>query len=350
MSLQLIEGFDYLDITLFADKYTLEGIDQSIDTATLRHGTGSSFRCHNESDGFTIDLPTGANEVYVGFAFRYLGFTLLSTNPFLRFIGESGFRNGDFSFSTDGDVIIRNTSGSLHKATDTNPVVLNTWYYIEIKFTVTDSSSAGDVEIKVHDGAITTTLTCDAGVDFKSASNSTTNTTSIRFFGTSNSSYYIDDLYICDSSGSVNNTYLGDSRVLTNYPDADGNANDFDGSDGNSVDNFDMVNEATADDDTTYVDSSTVSEKDQYGFDGLAVIPDDIFGVEVVSRVKKDDAGAKTAKLITRSGGVDYEGTAFSPTVSYDYYSEVWEEDPDTSTAWTSTGVNAAEFGIKVES
>jgi hypothetical protein len=84
-------------------------------------------------------------------------------------------------------------------------------------------------------------------------------------------SAWIDDLYVCDGSGSVNNDFLGECRVLTLLPsDGNGSNNDFDTSAGGSpADHGAMVNDTTPNDDTDYVSSSTVDHVDSWNYPAL---------------------------------------------------------------------------------
>jgi hypothetical protein len=344
MSLIFVEGFDYLNA--IEDKYTVNDVaDVDLTGTVTRFDSGFSVRIEDIGDYFDIPI-TPSNEVYVGWADYRGALPSSSGSTWLMFRGDADFRNGDVRITTTGAIQLVDADGTVRATSSVGVVEANRWHFYEVKFKVIDSCAAGDFSVRI-DG--TEVVSIGAGFDLKRANNSTTNTYTLRFSGITDTFSYWDDIYVCNNSGSVNNTFLGDSRIDTLYPDSDGNANQFDGSDGNSVNNFELVDEAQNDGDTTYVESSTATEKDQYGFDAIAE-PTTIHGVSVCSVARKDDAGARTGKIITRSGGADYEGSEFTPSTSYGYFDEIWEEDPDTSTAWTESGINAAEFGIKVES
>src|SRR5437764_673985 len=53
---------------------------------------------------------------------------------------------------------------------------------------------------------------------------------------------YLDDLYVCDATGTTNNTFLGDVRVHTLVPSGNGTDSGLTGSDGNQVNNYQLVN------------------------------------------------------------------------------------------------------------
>jgi hypothetical protein len=347
MTLQFLESFEYLNA--LADKYTGNYLDTAyniISTTYARSGT-RSLKCYWTDRDLNIDIPTPATEMYIGLAVLHSTSYLDNSNrAFIQLLGDNGYAN----LSIRRDILTRWT---LRDATDsiihTTPAkVMGAWYFIEIKIKPSNSSSSGDVIFKINEEEV---YSCGAGVDFLHASNSGTTTNTLKILG--DSVYvvkYIDDIYICDSAGSVNNTFLGDSAIDVLYPDGNGNANQFTGSDADSTDNYLHVDEAQADDDTSYVESSTSSHLDQYTFDNLASTPSLINGVIASTYAKKDDAGSRTGRLVCRRSSTNYEGSSFNPSTDYLYFDEVWEQDPSTAAAWTESNLNAAEFGIKVQS
>lgn len=172
------------------------------------------------------------------------------------------------------------------------------------------------------------------------------------WFGGSNSSmrHEIDDLYIADGAGSLNNDFLGDVANRRLLPTGNGATNDFLGSDGNSTDNYLLVDEDNPDSDTTYTGSATVGEKDLYAYQNLASSPASIAAISVVTFGKKTDAGAKTFVHVVRSNVTEEDSAALTPAETYGHQYSIFETDPNTSAAWTEAGVNAAQAGVKVAS
>jgi len=163
---------------------------------------------------------------------------------------------------------------------------------------------------------------------------------------------YIDDLYVCDETGAVNNTFLGPVKVATLNPTDNGASSDFTGSDADSTDNYAHVyDSAGQNDDVTYVESDTTDHIDLYDYDDMPADIGDIHGIDVVSVVKNDVMGGGTVRQgapIVRSGGTNYQGDTYNVGSPYVHKHHILEEDPDTSTAWDEAGVEAAEFGVKV--
>jgi len=237
--------------------------------------------------------------------------------------------------------------------TDGGIISANVWYYIEMMVTL--SNTAATWEVRVN-GVPVMTETGSGGYD-----NVVTEATIKRIgvgqaVGGSAGLYtYIDDLYICDTSGSVNNTFLGDVTVEAIFPNADGSSSQFTGSDTDQINNYQLVDESTSDYPNTddYVYSSTVSNKDLYNFASMGPSSATIHGVQVNIGAKKSDTGTRTYKSVAKlSGGSATDGdVAFAPSdTSWAYGCDVWETTPGTSNAWTVSDVNGAEFGVKVES
>lgn len=187
-------------------------------------------------------------------------------------------------------------------------------------------------------------------MDTQNSSNATVN---VIGFGTGvtgsndcHEDFYIDDLYVCDGQGTANNGFLGDCRVDSYLPTADGANTGLTPSSGTT--HFSLVDDATPNDDTDYNESATVAAKDTYGFADIVHNPASVFGVQVNLNVKKDDAGFRQVKEVVHSGGTDFPGTAQALSTSYAYKSAIREVDPATGAPWTKAGVNSAEFGMEI--
>ena len=73
-----------------------------------------------------------------------------------------------------------------------------------------------------------------------------------------------------------------------------------------------------------------------------------VLGVQLVTLMRKDDAGTRTLAPTVRSGGANYTGTGVSLGAGYAAGLQVYENDPATGVAWTKAGVDGAEFGFEV--
>jgi hypothetical protein len=102
--------------------------------------------------------------------------------------------------------------------------------------------------------------------------------------------------------------------------------------------------------DVSYVTASTVGDFDLYDISNYPVANANIKAVNQIVWAKKTDATARTMNLTTKSGATTTDSSAVTLATTYAGYSRIYETDPNTSTAWTVSGVNALQIGQKVAS
>jgi hypothetical protein len=99
-----------------------------------------------------------------------------------------------------------------------------------------------------------------------------------------------------------------------------------------------------------YNQDSVVNHEDLFGFPAIATTPNSIYCVNVYGLVQNSDAGARTVSLHMKSLGVDVSGGAQAPGTSWSYIVSLFETDSGGVTPWTSTTLNAATSGYKIDS
>ena len=227
-------------------------------------------------------------------------------------------------------------------ATGTTLCPANAWFYIEVRVTISDT--VGVVQVRLNGSTVND---INFSGDTRNAGTST-NIDTIGFGNWANGSAdFIADVYILNSLGTLNNTFLGDVAVRVLTPNGDGSSSVLVGSDGNSVSNWQQVDElppAAAD----YNGSANAGDKDTYALSDLAANVTTVFGVQVDAVMAKSDAGTGSAKIVTRSGGTDFVPNTYGLQTSYVEYRELQETDPATSAAWTVAAANALQVGMQV--
>jgi hypothetical protein len=214
-----------------------------------------------------------------------------------------------------------------------------------MKVTIANSIGANTCKVRVNE---VDWITVATGQDLQTTANATANGIKVRN-GNSAVIMQFDDIYICDGTGGVNDDFLGDVKVVSLLPDGNGTTSQFTGSDADSTDNFLHVDETDTDDDTSYVESSTAGHIDLYTFDNLASA-DTVHAVQVNNVVKKDDAGSRTVRAVTRPVATNFFGDSKSPSNgSYTNETHVYDVSPETSIAWTESEINGTEFGVEIE-
>lgn len=235
---------------------------------------------------------------------------------------------------------VTTTSNCTVLATSSNALLPGTWAYLELK-------------VDLSTGAVTAQVTY-AGSTSVWASGTMASGGTLNGFAfnghNSNPSANVDDFYIVNSSGSVNNNCLGESRIMTSLPSGDDTATPGTNllwTPNSGTAHYSRVNESSPDDDTSYNASNTVGQIDTYTYPAISPTGP-IAGVQTVGCMRKDDVGNRSVALEVRSGGTNYDGSANGLFSSYLMFRRIDETDPATGSAWTPSGVNAAELGVKL--
>lgn len=340
MSLEFMDGFDHLataDLTLKWDTNT-----NAISTSIVA-GRYAAYAVQQGAGGASspklIKTLSGGSR-----ATRVIGMAVRFYNSFDNAI-ICGFQDAG-SFQLE----LRRTSGGYFTVTRNGTVLetstatysLSTWYYIEFKATI--DSSTGSYEVRLNG----TNILSDSGVNTQATANASANQVFVGGNPGAPVPVYqqVDDLYVVNTDGSANNDFLGECRIFTNMPTGDSGTNKQ-WSRSTGTNNYPLVDEANQNGDTDYVYDSTVGDIDTYTFGAISPTGG-IAAVAVNLCARKDDAGTRQIAEETRQSSTEYTGTTKTLTSSYTFYQNIREVDPATALAWTGSGVNAAEMGVKV--
>lgn len=145
----------------------------------------------------------------------------------------------------------------------------------------------------------------------------------------------------------IPHTSRADTLILR--PNAAGDSTQWtkSGTDGN---NFDRVDEATADDNTTYVSSGNTANIDNYNLaDSGLTAADTINSVMLFVRSRHDGDGVTSGGALEygiKTGGSNYVTTK-SNTDSYSNATTSWTTNPQTGVAWTVSDLDALQTRIR---
>lgn len=250
---------------------------------------------------------------------------------------DNGAQQLEVVVGVDGLVQLRRNNVLLVSGTPTIP--LATWNAIAVKAII--ASSAGFFEVKVNDLTLNFTGDTQATANASASQVQLGNTTQGGNFGTIQ--LYFDD-YVAIDASVAGAGYLTDPRVCCRFPSGAGNYTQWTPSTGS---NWQNVDDAVPDDDTTYNESATAGQKDSFTLPSLPVTTGTVYAQNVKTRVRKTDAGARTVRNILRSGGSDQAGTTITPTTTYAQNSSIFEQ---TSGAvdWTIATSNSLEPGYEL--
>ncbi len=113
--------------------------------------------------------------------------------------------------------------------------------------------------------------------------------------------------------------------------------------------NFSNVDEGRAfDDDTSYVESSTLNDEDLYDFsDASSTLG--ILGVKVKVRQNKQNVATRKYKIEARPITTIYQSAEFDAFLTaFRNDSYLLEDNPETAAPFTESELNATEFGFKI--
>lgn len=329
-----MDGFDYYAV---GDATLVSWTSAFTSMQTGLYG-GQAARIGGSTANASRLVPTAGATFSVAARVRHAGLTGNTSQPIFAFL-ETATKHIMVIPSVAGDGKIAAYRGTTLLGTSASAVlVTSSWHWVNVIGVINDTT--GSVRILV-DGVEALNLTSQ---DTRNAgTNGLADRIEIsRIANNTNRDY--DDLIIRDDT-----TAIPDHRIVTLYPNGNGNSSQLVGSDSNSTDNYLLVDEAQFNSDTDYVESGTASDKDTYTMDNL---PSGVASVLAVAQrlvARKTDAGARSGRTVIRSASTDYEGSDIALADTYAVYGTLRTVDPATSATWTVANVNALEAGAKVQ-
>lgn len=336
MALIFMDGFDtYADVD-FGLHWTNGASMATIGTSPVRAlSRGSLYLSGANVSPAIASFGTDYVQGVVGFGFY---FTNSATSHDLVLAILDG-TSEQISIRVNGSSQLYVSRSGTTLATGSTALSANVWYYIELKFVI--SNSAGSVELHLN-GA--TEISATGSLDTQNTGNTRWNGIQLVRQNASGNGAYYDDVYALDSSTGTNTDFLGPVSIIALAPSAAGNAAAWTPSSGT---NHGAVAEPRQDGDTTFNQSSTANQVDTFAYQNLPIAAGSVYAVQHVL-VAKHDGGARSIAPVCRQSSTDYVGTTRAISGTYTPYKEIRDVDPATSSAWTVAGVNSAEFGYKL--
>ena len=335
--------------------YALADSRMSLQTTPLR----SNLTTHNIRYSVTAGGPDFGNlrfvldslqtELITGCAYRIQD-APGSNGENAVFTFSDSVNNNQVSLSVGTNLSLQLRSGSiggtLIAESDANVIAADNYEFIEIYLRAGSAGSpGGSVEVRVN------------GVTVINESGVATIATAVVGYqsvyiacggGSGSETSYQQDWYILNTSGSVNNDFIGDTVWYTDFPTGDGTPQDFVPS--ATGDAYLMIDDADPDDDTTYIQAVNANEESQFTFDALPSQASTVVGTLYRALTRKTDAGAAELQVsmvsAENSPATRENGAVISITETYDTVTEIFETDPATSSAWTVAAANAQQVNL----
>jgi hypothetical protein len=278
----------------------------------------------------------------VGFSVRFDS-TNVNTH-FLSLLDPQGFEHIRLTRNSSGQILITRTGNALTGGTTVGSFPDETWFWVELKFSIADSIGANSVQLWVN-GVLEATVA--TGQDTRNGGDGSVQSIYLGGFvagGGINIRY--SEFYVSDST-----TPLGDCRVESLFPNGNGDTQNFSATSGT---HWQEVDDNPADDNSTYVESAAPDDIELFQMTNLSSNPSVIHAVSPWLCTQKTDAGTKTFAPIIRLSSTNYEQANVNAFDSYSYNNPViLELNPDSpggTDPWDLTAVNAAQVGLKVVS
>lgn len=238
---------------------------------------------------------------------------------------------------SDGSIEVRAGSGTGSVIVRSDPC-LRAASYDHVEFKTSFDDVVGSVEIRVNGVTVINETGLNLGT--VGAAGIIWGCPISSGGGGSANPFYIDDVISWDDAGTVNNDFIGQQRVLTQFCTSDTAAADWTIT--GSATGYGAIDDTTPDDDTSYISGVVVNDISEFGLPTLPPETDVIAGVYIPVRAKLVAAGVGNVQVSMLSVADVSNGPDQALTTGYSYYGSVHELDPDTDLPWTKAALEAA--------
>lgn len=302
---------------------------------------------------FSHILSDNPQELYVRLALRHSGYAsnLTRRHCFLAFMDSTSYQLSlGIKPSTQVLSLARGGTGVMGYngtvlAEGTAVLTANTWYVIEVYVKI---ANTGACIVKIN-GVTDINFSGDTA----ETSNEYCNKVLIgaNWLGSPDGAIlYFDDIAINDTSGTYQNSWIGQGGVYLLKPNGDGAVVQWTRSGGTTnYENVDEIPKNTTD----WVQGQNSNTKDLYTLEDLPADVKVVDLVEPVWQAALSQAGWNSIKGVIRPGTTDYADAAAKEVTSVHpnyvlYKGDVRYVNPDTGLAWTPAQVNGMQAGILI--
>jgi len=326
---------------------------QSIVTSPVRSGTYSLRVNPTSSNGgvtYVFAPESGIAVTYHRFYLRIATAPSANTSVYIveTYSGDSPVQ---IKLQTDRKLDCRDFYGAAGSLGISDALSLNSWYRVELKVNQTDKANTV-IEAKL-DG----TTFASGTIDQTGLGNSYSGDCEVGYSNNVTTDIYYDDWAINDSTGSFQNSWPGEGKIIHLQTNAAGDNAQWTPDTGS---NYARVSEVTPDDATSLVKANTLNKEDLYncGASGLD-LSDTINVIHVGGRFNNDTADATTAfkfEIEKAASGTISQSAAIVPNSTtwktnaiatpYNYPLTLYL-DPDNG-RWTQATLDTMQIGAKV--
>jgi len=313
----------------------------TLDASTKAHGLYALSVDGSEWVSLTLDVAK--SEIY-GRMYIRRGSAVSTSRNFLELYDAGTLQ---FALRYNSSLQLAAYRGSTLIIAGTIPCPVDTWALVEFR-----------IKIHASTGVVTTKIDGVQDINFpgntQQTANAQFNEVRLNALATSSGATYttwFDDVAINDTAGSVNNSWIGDGRVIGLTPSGAGNYTQLAiGGSSPPANNWQAVDDVPPNDGVDYVYGTVVDEKDTYLLTDTGLSAGTVNALQVFARAQKSDAGAGALAIMVRSNGTDGVGADQSlSSLTWKNFWGLWETDPgDSPNPWDLAALDALQAGVVV--
>lgn len=339
MAIILCDGQPY-DTTELQNTYRMwTGISQAAGLTVETTGGRANGRWIKQSytyrnmPYFYKRLSANYQTLIVSFAYQVIN---NSTSTIVVAFDDAGASTQCYLQEVLGVLRMVNGNGTV-LGTSPVPLLAGVWYQIEIKVTI-NTGTSGSAYVRVNEESVISLPNCNT----RQSSNNQVNQV---VFGTNNG-FYVDhqcgygDILIMDTSGSYCKDFIGIRQLKLLTLSADGYYKEWTPSTG--TDHYTLVDEIPPVT-TDYIKATAANQRDTFVVGDIT--QSDIEAIIISPLLFSDKL---RVAILARSNSNDGVGdTTIGQSQAWQYAHSAIYRDPNGGGAWSMSGVNNAEFGIK---
>lgn len=349
MALLFIDGFDHYDpqqLEDFGQPWLARGKAAylSPDATRIQGRRPSSYGLRlpaGPGSGYVKNIAAANTSLIVGAALRLPPFQNTGQEPVLLGVRDTTGNVAHLvKLGEDGRVKLYRRQSGYDTPLSTSIVTAPArgWHYVELK--VVQGTSNGTLDVRVN-GILAIQLT---------AQNTTQGGGQLvtAFVGAVPGqpcpvTIDVDDFYIADTSGTINDTFLGDVRVDALSAQANGGLTQW------TVDGAESAWQAVSDgNEASGIRAMTAGLRQSFDIQSLpAMSSPAIYGVQVTMLARKTDAGLGKVKGLVVSGAATTTSSDIILQEQLAWHTALFERNPNGNVPWTEAAFNAAEFGVE---
>ena len=342
MAMLFFDGFDHYTLPYL--KWTRDYGGGGVTTTGGRRNGGT----FNSAYSWGKVLPSNNGTIVMGAAIKPLtaeNSVILGVQGSTNVLQVSLYLNGygGISICRANASIWYGNGANLLGSTRNFVLTTGVWSYVELKIKIGDSDGFAVIHVNGVNEPTTPDLSSGQNTHGDGVSHAIGNVS----IGVSPWGGAVDDLYVLDTSGTLNNDFLGDVRVDSHYPTTPAGAHS-EWTRSTGADQWATVDEPSNPNITDYNSTLTLNAIDTLNIQDLKPAGGTIKAVQTLIYHSKADAGDAFMVPVMRSGGVDYEGATVAPSAdSWIYTLTAYEQNPSGPHDWDETDFNAIEVGYK---